>query len=358
MKLSDAERALLWLSACSGLEVKESDALIKKAGSPEQLYRNFENFSSEVIKLRRNGVYKEGSLSERENQTDRYLKELEKRDFFVITRSSEDFPVSLANIPLPPIVLYGAGNRSLLKERLFCIVGSRRTPPWAEKLGYQYAELLSEQVVIVTGLAEGGDSAALRGALKHRRAICVLPCGLDLCYPAAHASLKEETVKKGLVLTEFPLGTDAGKRSFQPRNRILAGLSEGVLVLSAGHKSGTLITASYAVDYGKDVYAFPYSLGVAQGEGCNNLIKNGAYLCSSVDDICAGFGMDSTPKSKPSLSEEECLVMAVLLQGEECHVGFIAEQAGLQTFAVNALLAALELKGYVVKVGGNRYRAI
>ena len=188
MNYSAEERALIWLSACLELEPREKTALLNVAPSAKILYENFEKFCSEVILKDKKGVYKKSSLSEREKKLNAYLAKLEEKHFFAVTLASADYPEALAAIDNPPLVLYGAGNRGLLKNKMFCIVGSRRTPPYAEVFGSRISEELASQFAIVTGLAEGGDSAALKGALKVGNAVCVLPCGLDECYPASHIS--------------------------------------------------------------------------------------------------------------------------------------------------------------------------
>ncbi len=358
MSYSPDERALVWLHACSGLEPKILSVLLEKTYSPDRLFRNFEKISLDVILKGQKSVYKEGSLSEREKELERFLADLERKECFAVTRASADYPEALAMINSSPLVLFGKGNRALLKKEKFVIVGSRKTPPWAEKIGSRVAEALSEHFVIVTGLAEGGDMAAIKGALKSGNLICVLPCGMDVCYPAAHASVKAEIARKGLLLTECQFGEKVRTGSFHMRNRILAGLGRGVLILSAGKKSGALITANYAVDYGREVFAFPYDVGAAQGVGCNELIKKGAFLCTGERDILDYFGIRTEAKPKLEISDEELSVMKALLEGEEMHAAAIAEQAEMQIYEVAAVLAALELKGLVVKVGGNRYKAI
>lgn len=358
MNYSPDERAIVWLYACSGLDPKTLSVLLEKAGSPDRLFRNFEKFSADVILKGQKSVYKVGSLSEREKEFERFLADLKKKGCFAVTKWSGDYPEALAAINTSPLVLFGKGNRALLKKAKFTVVGSRKTPPWAEKIGSRVAEALSEHFVIVTGLAEGGDMAAIRGALKSGNLICVLPCGMDVCYPVAHSSVKEEIARKGLLLTECQFGERVKTGSFHMRNRILAGLSGGVLILSAGEKSGALITANYAVDYGREVFAFPYDLGSAQGAGCNELIKKGAFLCTGERDILDYFGIRTDAKPKLEISDEELSVMKALLNGEEMHAAAIAEQAEMQIYEVAAVLAALELKGLVVKIGGNRYKAI
>ena len=327
------ERAFIWLSSCSGLDVRGQVALLRSVGDPAR------------VKVE-------------EDKLGAVLRELEKYGAFAVTLVSEDYPHELKAITTPPLVLYGAGNRALLKERKFCIVGSRITPPWAEKLGKNIAEALSEQFAIVTGLAEGGDSAAIDGALPSGKLISVLPCGLKGCYPAAHTSKKAKIREKGLLLSESFFDTGVQRHFFHARNRILAGLSEGVLVLSAGVKSGALITANQAVEHGREVFAFPYNPGIAQGVGCNELIKKGAYLAAGVEDIFACFRIEKREKSIPSLSSEEARVLEVLRAAGELHTAEIAVRAGLQIFEASAVLSALELKGQAVKAGGNKYSAI
>ena len=358
MTYTPDERALIWLHACAKLDLKVCDALLEKADSPEILFRDFEKISADVILKGQKGVYKEGSLSNRTAQLENFLAILDKKGCFAVTRCSEDYPAQLATIDAAPIVLFGRGNRELLKEKMFCIVGSRKTPLWAAKMGSRISGVLSERFAIVTGLAEGGDLAAIEGALPGGKLVCVLPCGLDMCYPPAHASLKEEIARKGLLLSERLFGEKVKPGAFHLRNRILAGLVKGVLVLSAGARSGALITANYAVDYSRDVYAFPYNPGVTQGVGCNELIKKGAFLCTDERDIFDIYGMTVRGKPVIELSEEELRVMQVLLEGEEMHSAAIGEKAGMEIFEIVAVLTELELKGLVVKTGGNRYRTI
>ena len=359
MGYSAEERALIWLGACVALDPREKTALLNAAPSAKILYENFEKFCAEVIFKDKKGVYKKSSLKEREKELYAVLAKLEEKHFFAVTVASEDYPESLAAIDNPPLVLYGAGNRELLRKKMFCIVGSRRTPPYAEVFGSRIAEELASQFAIVTGLAEGGDSAALKGALKGGSAICVLPCGLDECYPASHISLKERVIKEGLLLTEYPLGEKVKKYSFHARNRILAGLTSGTLVLSAGEKSGALITADYALNFGREVFALPYGVGTTQGVGCNLLIKRGAFLCDCTQDVLDVFGIYlPEEKAAPELSEEEQKIADVLMDGEELHSAVISERSGLPIYEVAALLTELEIKGVVVKVGGNQYKRI
>ena len=161
-----------------------------------------------------------------------------------------------------------------------------------------------------------------------------------------------------MLLSEFPFRGRVQKGAFHARNRILAGISEGVLVISAGMKSGTLITANCALESGKDGFALPYNPGVKQGEGCNALIKSGAHLVTETDDILSACGMQLKPKTAIPLSKEEGRVVKVLQESGELHVAFIADKAGIPVYEAAAILSALELKGLVTKAGGNKYSAL
>lgn len=355
--MKEQELAALWLSACSGLEPREQSALVERAGSERSAFEEFEKFSAETIKFGKKGLLKKGSAIERQKEAEKTFEKLEKAKVSLVFKGSESYPASLSSIPIAPLVLYAQGNLSLLKERLFSIVGSRKTPPWAEKLACSISESLSEKFAIVSGIAEGGDTAAIKGAINGGKAVCVLPCGIDLCYPTFQESLKGEIKEKGLVLSEYALQVPLKRYSFHQRNRVIAGLSEGVLVVSAAEKSGTLITAGYAADFGRDVFALPYNPGIDQGRGCNELIKRGAYLCTDAGDILTCYGFSAKEKKSVELSESEILILGTLLEGD-LHISLISERANLPIYEVSAIISSLELKGLVVKTGANTYCAL
>ncbi len=346
------ECALIWLCACAGLEPKERVVLLRAAGSPSALFEKYERFLG-VLPQREPPC----GFDERKRQLSALLKEMAQKKRFAVTAVSEDYPEAL-KAASPPLVLFGEGKRELLKEKLFCIVGSRITPPWAEKFGSEIAEKLSRRFTVVTGLAEGGDLSAVRGALPSGKLICVLPCGLDECYPAAHAAIKERVREAGLLLSEYPFEEKTKKYSFHARNRILAGLCEGVLVLSAAEKSGALITANTALEYGRDVFAVPYNPGIKQGEGCNELLKKGAYVCTCAQDVFDCYGILPPEEKEIVLSPEEEKIYSLLHEEGELHAAIIAERADLPIYEATAILSSLELKGLVVKSGGNRYGCV
>ncbi len=359
MEYTEESRAIIWLCTKSNTEYSQQKVLLDDAQiNPVTLFREWEKVYPSVIKNADKRVYK-STVSQRERETDEAIAELNAAGCFAVTRQDADFPELLKHVTPNVYALFGKGNRALLNKRKFCIVGSRTTPPWAEKQAKIISQALSSEVAVVTGFAEGGDRAAIDGALASGNLICVLPLGLDGCYPARHASLKEQVAKKGLLLSEYPLGTKLRKHHFHARNRILVGLSEGVLVVSGKlDRSGAMITAKIALDHGRDVYAFPYSLGQEVGTGCNHLIKNGAYLVSEIEDITYPCGI-TIKKEKPQLLDEnEQKILRLLKEKGELHVAQIADFAQMPVYEVAAHLSSLEMKNLAVKAGGNRYSAV
>ena len=357
MHYSQQEKAVIWLSARVRTDDRTRAALLRAADDPARLLFDFKKICAAVIKDGANRVYISGTLSPAE-EAEALTDELERRGCFAVTPLSDDYPAPLAAISDPPLLLYGMGDRALLGRRKFCVVGSRRLPAWAERQTGLMAEELSRHFAVVTGFAEGGDRAAAAGALKNENVICVLPNGLDVCYPAAHASLKERVAAHGLLLSEYAFGERAAKYTFYARNRLLAGLCEGVLVTAAGSKSGALITAARALEYGRDVFAFPHQPGTLQGVGCNELIKSGAALVTEAQDILSAYGILGEERPRVALTAREERVLDVL-RAEGClHTAIVAERAGLAVFEAAAALSSLEIKNLVVKSGGNRYSAV
>lgn len=316
-------------------------------------------YEDELIKTLGGGVYNKlraDYLSP--SARSKLLARLEKKGVFCITIKSAAYPELLSNIPVPPLVLYCKGNAQLLKKPCFAIIGSRRTLAPSLTACKTIAEELSSRLCVVTGVAEGADSAAAEGALKTGNIICVLPNGHDHYYPVSNAELIKRVEERGLVISEFPPEVAPQKYFFTVRNRIIAGLSRGVLVISAANRSGALITANYAADYGREVFAFPYSLGIASGEGCNRLIKNGASLCENVLDIFSCFGLEYKAADSAELSDDESAVLQFLKAKGESHLQSIATALGKKPFQIAAVCASLEIKRLAAATGGNKYAPV
>ncbi|MBR6737647.1 MAG: DNA-protecting protein DprA [Clostridia bacterium] len=286
------------------------------------------------------------------------LKSYKLKGITVITETDALYPNELKNTPFAPICLYAKGNLNLLASKnKFSIVGSRKTPPQILKLTESISnKLASAGVTIVTGIAVGGDLSAIKGAIETKNVISVLAGGFDFCLSEYNSDYIEKLFKNGLVITEHPPCVKAMPYSYPIRNRIIAGLSMGTLIVSGSHKSGARHTANYALEYGRDVFAFPYLPCTSQGELCNKLIKDGAYLVETASDIAEVCGFDIEKSASLQLSGTEKTVFEVISKGS-VSVDAIAEETGLKVFELMPVLTLLEIKGVIVKDGNGEYVA-
>ena len=273
--------------------------------------------------------------------------------------SSPDYPAEWKVLPDAPPVIYARGDVALLRGRKFTVVGSRRTPAPALKLGVRICKELSGSLSIVTGTADGGDGAAIEGALSGSgKVICVLAGGFS-AMPQASLQLLGEVAKRGLLISPYPYETEVRSFSYEYRNKLLATLGEGVLVLGAAEKSGALITAKYAMVQEKPIFALPYFPGSAAGEGCNKLLKTGGILTENALDITARMGIKTEEKTRVvTLTADEEKLLTALKTLAEGHASELAAAAGIPPFKVRAVLSALEVKGLVTALGGNRYAPV
>lgn len=280
--------------------------------------------------------------------------------------TADDYPKSLFEIPDPPPFLYVRGElRS--SEPAIAIVGSRRATSYGLLTTGRLAEALANHgVTVVSGMARGVDTAAHKGCLQAGgRTVGVLGCGIDKVYPPENRKLFDEMAEKGCLVSEFPLGTLPLAENFPRRNRIISGLSQGVLVVEAAEKSGSLITAQYALEHGRDVYAVPGNITFATSRGTNRLIKQGAKLVDCVEDILEelpGFGVqsDANPSGRAarsfSLTPREAAVYELLARSP-LHIDDIISQTELTAGEVSSILLHLELKGAVASLPGTHYAA-
>lgn len=292
-------------------------------------------------------------------------------DVRLLTFLDADYPRRLFETGAPPPLLYLRGTVPDWEPAL-AIVGSRR----ASRNGLKAAEDLSAEaagagLLVVSGLARGIDTAAHRGALVGGGAtVAVLGCGVDLSYPPENRELAGQLLTSGCLLSEFPLGTQPLAEHFPRRNRIISGLSRGVLVVEAALQSGSLITARYALDQGREVLAVPGPIHVASCRGSNDLIKQGATLVDSLADILVALGLpladagssSTVPKGHPSvprcpLTPREAAVYELLAQGPR-HLDEITAALELTAGEVSAMVLGLELKGLLAQLPGSHYSII
>lgn len=282
-----------------------------------------------------------------------------------ITWEDDEYPQRLKETPGAPPLLYILGEITPQDSWAVGIVGTRRATAYGKEATIRLATGLVEAgISIVSGLARGIDTIAHRAALDAGgRTLAVLGSGLDVIYPAENRNIAKQIVEEGMgaVVTEYPLGTQPDAVNFPPRNRIISGLSLGVLVVEAAEKSGALITVEFALEQGRDVFSVPGPLTSRMSEGTNNLIKTGAKCVTAASDILEELDLNMVTehveavRALPSDPTERMLLEH--LQDDTRHIDELTNLSGLPTSTVSALLTMMELKGLVRCIGGMQYVA-
>lgn len=295
----------------------------------------------------------------------------------IVSYADEQYPSLLREIPDPPVLLYVAGMTSNVEAPTVAIVGTRRPSHYGRAMAEKLAAGLAERgIAVVSGMARGCDSAAHKGSLGSGGfTLAVLGTGVDRVYPGENKKLYDEICEKGMVISEYPLGTPPVATNFPRRNRIISGLSLGVIVVEAPMRSGSLMTARLALEYNRDIFALPGPVTSTKSSGTNKLIRDGAMLIESADDILEGLGLerlsvegtaersnDDTQDKKtdgagkrgvaaPALVGDEKLVWRALEDGP-VHIDFITERTGLSAAGASATLLSMELKGLIEQLPG------
>lgn len=368
---SPSIRSWLVLRAIEGVGDATLLKLLEAFGNPDAVLRTSEDdliHGGCLLPLAR--AIRRGLTAEGNRRIDQELRALERLGVNAISYLDERYPARLRMIGDPPAVLYVSGCFDARDEHAIAIVGARR----ASHGGRLVTEELSRELAlagftVVSGLARGVDAAAHRGALSvNGRTLAVLGCGIDRTYPIEHASLRREIEQHGAVISELPLGAPPHSYHFPRRNRLISGLSLGVVVTEAALNSGSLITASLAADQGREVFALPGFVKSATSRGPNGLIKEGAKLVESADDVIAELlpqldeafrtklrDRDSyMPNSPRRFGKEETLVYDALSH-EPQEMDSVIEKTGLSASAVATVLLTLELRNCVRQLPGHIY---
>jgi len=282
----------------------------------------------------------------------------------ILTWADEAYPQRLKEIEQPPPVLYVRGE--YLPDDLYAvaIVGTRRVTPYGRQITEELSSYLaSNGITVVSGLARGVDAIAHQTALKAGgRTIGVLGSGVDKIYPPEHRQLAQQMTERGAIVSDYAPGTPPDASNFPPRNRIISGLSLAVVVVEAGETSGALITAEFAAEQGREVFAVPGSILAPQSKGTNKLIQKGALPLLSINDLLQALNLTRMGDHKAArkvipADETEARVLSIL-GAEPLHVDEIRNQTELPIEKVSATLALMELKGMVRQVGGMNYVAV
>ena len=378
----------VWLSELKGLRNQTRLALLRRFGDPESI------FYADADELLLTDGVERSQLKLLENHdlapADRILADCQRLDIRLLTLFDAAYPGRLKNIYDPPALLYCKGRLPLLDDLLcVAVVGTRDCTPYgvacAEKLGFGLA---SGGAAVVSGLAKGIDAAAIRGALRASGVtVGVVGNGLDVYYPYESRYLYEDVASAGILLSEYPPGTEPASGHFPVRNRIISGLSLAALVVEAPEKSGALITAATALEQGRDVFAVPGPIDAPASVGCNCLIRDGAGLVSDASDILReyegrfvlnlkesreqpetlGYQARMAPEPKPvaptlslrhsdaELTDDQIAVLKALSDTEPMQVDDLTELVEIPTRRVLSALTVLEIDQYVAQHPGKRY---
>lgn len=357
------ENYLMWLSTIPGLTLKRQKILLSIFGSAHDIWSAPKNLIFSISGIPTNIL--ENIISyKNEKKLAAYESFMIKNEISFVSMHSNLYPELLKQIPNPPLGIYILGTLSADSSSKISIVGSRKFTEYgsyaAKKLSY---DLSSKGIVIVSGMARGIDSVAHKAALEAGgKTIAVLGCGIDVCYPPENGRLRYEIIQNGCLISEFPLGTKPFVGNFPLRNRIISGLSKGLIVVEASEKSGTLITVGHALEQGREVMAVPGAINSGLSRGTNYLIKQGANLISDCSDVLEIIGESGLIKN----TENKVINNEVLLEADEELVyniinfsevsfDFIVSKLDLPINKLSSCLIMLEMKGVIKKLPGSKY---
>jgi len=287
------------LGGAEGLGNKSITHLVKIFGSAKAVW------FADVADLVKTGIRKnslEAFMNFRSKHPDapeKLVAYCDRQKIGVCSINDDDYPPLLKEIDSPPMSFYYRGQLEPFAQRI-AVVGSRKNTPYGQSVALDLGEQLAAAgLTVVSGAARGIDTFAHRGALKIGRTVAVLGCGINIIFPRENKKLLEQIAESGVVLSEFPPQLPPNQGTFPTRNRIIAGLSRGVIIVEAGQKSGALITSTYAGEYGRDVFAIPGQIYAEKSEGCNELIRDGATLIKSAQDVLNEYNIKtSAPPAK------------------------------------------------------------
>lgn len=297
------------------------------------------------------------------------LKRIAEFGCRIVIQADEEYPASLREIYDPPIALYVKGALTAKDRNAVAMVGSRQTTHYgietARKLAYQLGYV---GVTVVSGGARGIDTAAHQGALSAKgRTVCVLGTGVNVVFPSENQELFERITENGALITQFPFNRNGDRQSFAIRNRIVAGMTLGTVVVEANLTSGALITANFAIEYGRQVFAVPGRIDSPRSKGCHDLIKKGAKLCEGAEDILSEFEYLFPASNRPpspgetgvlpalELSENEQKAYDAVKADDESSIDEVIRRSGLPSSAVSVALLSLEMKRIIKQLPGKLF---
>lgn len=357
MLITEKDRLLVFLSNFE-ISIKKQELILDslKTFSVDEMLN-----SGKVLDILTKEEYHKIAESYDKQVLDSSIENMQKNGIQILTIFNDLYPEKLRDLPDRPLILYALGDLSLLKMRGVGIVGTRMPSNYGRIVAEKFAEQLAEAgLVIISGLCYGIDEIAHRKTLDcNGKTIAIVGSGFSNIYPATNTPLSKQIAKLGLLLSEYPPSFKAKRYTFPRRNRIIAGLSDGILIVEAGLKSGTIHTKEYALEYGKDIFAVPGNVTNPKSELTNFLIKSGQAECVlSPDEILKYYGLNKSSKTKIiELSFDEKNIVDLLSDGEK-NFEFLSIKSKIPVNILNSCLTTLEIRGLIRKLPAQTYALI
>lgn len=348
----------LRLTLVPGISPRAQQDLLRAFGAPQAV---LDAPQAELASVAAPAVVQALARGPSQALVDRTLRWLEAGDHHLIALGDPGYPQALLTIPDPPSVIYAKGRIELLNATGLAIVGSRNASAQGTRDANAFASALSAAgLCIVSGMALGIDTAAHRGGLAGPgSSIAIMGTGADIVYPAGNLELAEDLGARGCLVSEFALGTRPAAGNFPRRNRLISGLSRGVLVVEAGKPSGSLVTARLALEQDRDVFAIPGSIHSPLSKGCNDLIKQGAKLVECADDILSELGLPPLDEAAhPAAPDEPPHPMLAAMGHAPASLDDIARRTGMAAARVAAQLSRLEIEGRIAPLPGGLFQRL
>lgn len=350
------EKVLIWLDLFEFLSLKKKMDLIERYTNLEDLWNNLEKDRIYFEQLVGKENYSKMLFSWDENFLNNYIRNYDNLGIRIVTIKSDAYPKLLKETLSPPAVLYCRGDISLLKTTCVAVVGTRRMSKYGKEITYKFSsEIANAGITIVSGLADGVDSEAHKACLDAKgKTIAVLGSGINNCYPATNQPLYNRILDNGgLIISEYKPNEKVMPYHFPARNRIIAGLSKGVLISEATEKSGSMHTKEYALENNRDLYVVPGRITDIYSKGCNAVIKNcQSVMCLSPEEIINAYGKEISTTNNTTIVQanmDEQIILDIL-KTDEVHYDEILKLSGMEPKTLNTLLMRMELRGIIKKV--------
>lgn len=360
--LKKEQKVYIWLSLFQFMGKRKKQQLLSLYDTPEQLWDKFAKNDPAISMLLKPEQISQMQFSHDDNFLQTYVQNCEAQGIELVVQGEKEYPTLLMETQEPPLVLYCKGDKNLLNSKCISVVGTRKPTQYGKEITVKFSGAFARAgLTVVSGLAYGVDTEAARACVDNKgKSIVVLGCGINEIYPASNLGLAREIVKLGgLIVSEYKPNEKPQRYYFPERNRIIAGLSKGLLITEASEKSGTMHTKNYALDYNRNLYVVPGRLTDSMSMGCNKIIKNlQSSMVLSPLEILEEYGVQDvrTPKmSHIQLDLNDEIVLSFVPSEGTVDYETLLQTSNLESKTLNTVLVRLEMKGLIKKESGNQY---